>query len=1183
MKSTNPILRASVLLLLGLTLLAPAQELPQDLTAISPAQAIVLQDLGRLYKFSSYVPGSPPLPPGILAGALEDGSANATNLFYSASLGAILWDDRETVTLDALQAALSADQRMYQQEEEEEESELPPLDTSGLYLAMTSVADGLASLNLWNGTNFVYAIQAAPTPTGPWSVVTELFPTNGEVLPFTVSATGDQVFLRAMDWSGVIEQDIGNTAVPNWWLWMYFGTILPETNLDTAGNTLLADYQDQLPPANDLSFNVSTTNTYLTQPNPGVPLQLDLLAGLPGYYAILVNDPNPGDAVWQPYAGTNLTVAIGPTDGVYTVSVALRPFPASASPAWQTLILYLDTTPLRLGLTNLPSLSGSRPFIDPAGYASRALSALNWTLIDATGATNTGSGMVVAQDWNPSDPWHATNWLQCVDLPLALGTNWVSIQATDWAGAVAVTNFAYVFGTSGDTNAPALSLVWPPAGASVSGESFTVQATTDDDTAAVALQYYDGDGILQTVIGIVERGGRVWGPSVPLGAGTNHLSLLATDAAGHVSTNTLTVVQSTVGLTISPLSQDDLKYAYVTVHGTVDDLNSTVTVNGVTAENDDGEWTAHNVPLELGGTVTLQATALLGGAQVQRMVTQERGPIVFTQTYDYKLDYTFNPTTNTVGGRHFELHWARGVGGTEVETAWTVNAQGTVVSSNVTIVTWPPDNGYWPSLEGQLWYASYADGVLTDTFDWTADPPSVEWMEKSSSAGSRPYLQNQTWSKSSSRGVGLFTGGNASRQSQGLFDLSASLTCESVVPANISLWLEQYTSPEFRPFLSPATPPVGVPPEQIALGAEGKLGSDGHRWAVRSNGKEIVITPTAPAVSYTGGLPSALRYNPCITLSTATTNVSLATNTPEVCVGQQVTFTLNGLPTYDQQVGHWILPQKYVNHPWQLQEWLVTIPPNGYWAPYGSTNYDINPDLLTNLTTQCWYFNKPGGKVTAAWNLQFANGQQVLLITRGALTVSRPTVSLVQTSVHGTPDVEWGWTWWYNFPWGYQAKLQVGTFPVTNYMDYKLRITSPDFAGLTKFTQLCSRNASFSITTNVVNWLDNEDPYNDTFNILKSPNPTGSMCLMELWDSPSATGYGRVFMYDTYPDYVMFTPNGAGDIYVPLGKLVWNVSGDATYPSTDINPSSVTGPTAPDGSDDWPVRSQVYYNGVFFH
>jgi len=446
-----------------------------------------------------------------------------------------------------------------------------------------------------------------------------------------------------------------------------------------------------------------------------------------------------------------------------------------------------------------------------------------------------------------------------------------------------------------------------------SGESFTVQASTDDDTAAVALQYLDGDGILQTVNGVVERGGKVWARDVPLAAGTNQVSVLTTDAAGNVSTNSLTVVGSGTEFTIDSLSADDLKFGYATVSGYLDDPNgtATVTVNGVVAENVYGCWTATNVAIPPGGIVTLQATAQWSnGTSLYTMLTQERGPIVFTQTYDYKLDYTSDGgSTNTWESHHFELHWARGVGGTNVESSWRLNGDGTV-SSNYYVAVWPPDNGYWPSLRAQTWTASYWNGVLTNSLAWTADHPSVEWMEKSSSAGSRPDLENENWSEASGREVRLFTGGTAERQSQGLFDLSASLTCESLVPPNISAWLEQYPHPEFQPFLFTETTPVAVPPQDITLGAEGNLGSDGHRFKVESSGNELIITPIAPVTSYFGDLPEATKYTPQILFN----GVDVSDKATSVWVGQHInpSFQFDSDPPEPVTNYFWTVPGQRV-------------------------------------------------------------------------------------------------------------------------------------------------------------------------------------------------------------------------------------------------------------------------------
>jgi hypothetical protein len=151
-------------------------------------------------------------------------------------------------------------------------------------------------------------------------------------------------------------------------------------------------------------------------------------------------------------------------------------------------------------------------------------------------------------------------------------------------------------------------------------------------------------------------------------------------------------------------------------------------------------------------------------------------------------------------------------------------------------------------------------------------------------------------------------------------------------------------------------------------------------------------------------------------------------------------------------------------------------------------------------------------------------------------------------------------------------------------MDFTVRIVSSHFNGNAKITQLCSRNDSFSEPATVVDWLDNNDPYSGIISIFKNPNPTGNVNLIELWDAPEATGYNRVFMHDTFKDYVMFSPGGDDDIFVPIGMLIWNVSADVTYPSTDINPNSVTGPDGvSDPGGEFPDWVNVYINGMFFH
>ena len=466
-----------------------------------------------------------------------------------------------------LAAAASGNGQMFQAEDQPEElAAQAPYATTDFYLYPLAVASNLFNAVLYgtaNGSNYLITSTEAldPATNSVWLAEGTLQggTDDGTQFALGVALRTNNLFIRAQ----ACDDACSAANLPLAWQLNYFGVtgVDPTADYDNDGVNNLAEFLGGTDP-NKIAFSLSVSNQYVAA--SAVPVQVNLARGVPSYIAVLLND-SPANASWQPFTSTNLSVAL-PTNGTYVITVGLSGLATNATQSFQTVTVFCDTTPLTLAFTNLPAFSGSRPFIDPAGYTTRALSALTWTVVDATGATNTGDGMVVAQGWSLADPYHVTNWFQCVDLALALGTNWVSIQAVDWAGAVALTNFAYVFDTNGDITPPALTLTWPQDGTQVSGDTFTVQAWMDDDTAAVALQYTDTNGMVQTVNGQVERGGNVWVPNVPLAAGTNGFTLLATDAAGNVSTNNFSVVQSSVGLTINPLSQDQMKYGYVDGH-----------------------------------------------------------------------------------------------------------------------------------------------------------------------------------------------------------------------------------------------------------------------------------------------------------------------------------------------------------------------------------------------------------------------------------------------------------------------------------------------------------------------------------------------------------------------------------------------------------------------------------------
>jgi hypothetical protein len=1052
-----------------------------------------------------------------------------------------------------------------------------------------------------NGSNYLITSTEAMNPltNSTWLVEGSLQGGTNDATPFAlgIATRTNSLFLRAQPCD-----ECATTALPLGWQLAYFGVtgVDPNADYDGDGVNNLAEYLNGTDP-NKISFSLSVTSQYVNA--TAVPVQLNLAGGVPSHIALLVNDTNPADANWQPFTTTNLSVPT-PADGTYVVTVGLCGLPPNAAQTWQSLTLFRDTTPLTLVLTNPVVWSGSRPFIDPAGYTTRALSALTWAVVDANG----GSGAVVAQSWNLPDPYHTTNWFQCVDLALALGTNWISIQATDWAGMVAVTNFAYVFDTNGDITPPALALAWPQDGTQVSGDSLTVQAWTDDDTAAVALQYTDTNGILETVNGLVERGGNVWVENVPVTAGTNRFSLVATDAAGNVNTTNFSVVQSSVTLTVYPLSQTQMQYASAMVAGTVGDPECTISVNRVQGTNyGNGAWEVANVPLPPGGTVTLQVTAQLsGGGALQTLSEQMRAPIVFTQTYAYNLDYTFfswtvqsnNVQTNSVWTGHSEFDWARGAGGANLVLLSGVDLQTGGVVSNRWVTAWPADNGYLPSLPGQAVFNEYSNGVWVCGYTSAVDPPSVEWMEQSASGGTLPEECGASWGEASSRQVRLFTGGKGLRQSQGLFDLSAALTVESVVDADVTDWNVFHTG---GGLMLPGLPPVAVPPQQISLGALGTLGSDGNLWTLQPNDLETIITPEAPVTSFEGQpppgppLPTAQKYRLYILANGTPLAEDYVAPQAKYCVGQYLGFSPMWRPVVppgiSNQAVQWNFDGNYVNDSWQLCTNNPAFPVPIY---YGSVNYTNNPAMLTNQNTHAWWvsggFESPDEYTASLTNkLSFSNGQTVTLSRTGLFDMSRPKIfrlvpwtntcvvlntnnpSLIYLGVGGKEVWESGamrWELYFKVP---QAEVFLGNVAYTQLVqgDFDYNVS---YLGVTIW---------LSESTDGEYWLDNREEY------LTKPviNSSTTMQWFHFMDGPSLSAPFLSFAdeMDLFKTYVRYKPGTAGSIYITLGRIDWGWHGQAEGTPWSLTISNIFSPVLDTSDQAFPCYATTYYNAGSLH
>jgi hypothetical protein len=124
-------------------------------------------------------------------------------------------------------------------------------------------------------------------------------------------------------------------------------------------------------------------------------------------------------------------------------------------------------------------------------------------------------------------------------------------------------------------------------------------------------QLVNTNGTTNVFNGLVERNGNFWVENLPLNGGTNALTITVTDAVGNSSVTNISVTQSSLVFTITPVTPDSqLWLPTVNLAGTISDATYAVWVNGVKGTNyGNGTWSASNVPVNPGGTASFVGTA----------------------------------------------------------------------------------------------------------------------------------------------------------------------------------------------------------------------------------------------------------------------------------------------------------------------------------------------------------------------------------------------------------------------------------------------------------------------------------------------------------------------------------------------------------------------------------------------
>lgn len=399
------------------------------------------------------------------------------------------------------------------------------------------------------------------------------------------------------------------------WEWKHFGTLEQQSSgdYDGDGDNNATEFANGTDP-NSLHFMTRFENLYLS--NRTINGSCEVAGGVPARMAVLVNDTNLAGATWTAYS-SNFAVTLQDLDGDYEVLVALRGRVATGELATDFTELTLDRVPPVVIFTNpvVANATVFKPYLQLQGSANEPLVTLTYDLTNAAGLFTNETAGVVDQYFDTNAFDFTTNYFQAYDVALTNGSNQITLTVSDRAGNVTVTNLAVTLDYTTATNPPVMYLLWPTNGMHVSGESFYLRGLINDETAQVLVQLVDTNGVTNEMTGLVERNGVFWLEGLPLGTGTNNFTIVATDAAGNVSSTNLSVVKSSVNLTITSTPTGESLYTpHGTVSGTVSDTNYYVTVNGVAATVDEyGTWLAENVPVIGQGTATFDTVAQLSG------------------------------------------------------------------------------------------------------------------------------------------------------------------------------------------------------------------------------------------------------------------------------------------------------------------------------------------------------------------------------------------------------------------------------------------------------------------------------------------------------------------------------------------------------------------------------------------
>jgi hypothetical protein len=224
-------------------------------------------------------------------------------------------------------------------------------------------------------------------------------------------------------------------------------------------------------------------------------------------------------------AGT-YSVTASASDGVLTTS---QPFTWTMATAPVS-----DTTPPSVTITvptSAATYATSSTSIPLSGSASDNSSVSQVTWVNDRGGNGMASG--------------TTTW-SVASVPLAGGANVITVQARDGAGNLANDVLTVTMSSTppADSAAPTVAITAPTSAStySVASESIVLTGTSSDDLGVSEVTWANNRGGSGTATGTASWNS---GP-ISLKRGTNVITVTAHDAAGHTSTDTVTVTRTRI-------------------------------------------------------------------------------------------------------------------------------------------------------------------------------------------------------------------------------------------------------------------------------------------------------------------------------------------------------------------------------------------------------------------------------------------------------------------------------------------------------------------------------------------------------------------------------------------------------------------------------------------------------------